>query len=85
MSNHRAITQSDIDSAKMVSQWANGWPEHNPNRIYERLFRTQDGRFFLAVEQGGEGTSKIVVLGIEEARPWVHEHCDKRTFTRLFG
>jgi hypothetical protein len=84
MNNQSTIGQAEIDRAKMLAHWANGRPEQDAERAYERLFRTEDGRHFLVIERGTE-SGKIVVCSREEAREWTQRRADPLTTQRLFG
>ena len=85
MSDDGAITQDRIASAKLLAQWANGWPELDPQRRYERLFQTTEGRYFLARQSPGRRAVDIVPCSRDEARSWASEHCDAMTTARLFA
>ncbi len=84
MNDATSFGQADIDQAKMLAQWANGRPEHDSSRAYERLYRTKDGHYFLVMQHGAQ-SAKVVPCTPEEARQWTEQHSDAMTLQRLFG
>ena len=85
MSETATITQEQVTNAKLLAQWANGWPELDPRRAYERLFQTTEGGYFLARQSPGRHAADIVPFSRDEARSWAAGHCDAMATARLFG
>ncbi len=81
------LTQKDIETARSLAKWANEFAPTDADRIEERLFRTKDGRLFVHRASGAADArlDETRILGDDEAKAWVRERCDERTFRRLFG
>ncbi len=87
----------DTETAKYIDERSFSNPR-DFRYVYEALYRKKNGEFFLEYKGGslsrycvyvsltgrvgGEG---IRPLTIEEAKQWVEDYCDAKTYIELFG
>lgn len=85
------------ETAQKLGEWWNGLSDSDFRHISESLYRTKNGRYFLAGEGGpmtryshpvgdmtggGEG---IIPLSESEAREWMERHGDFPEYVAAFG
>lgn len=88
----------DTEKAKEISRSDNGYYPNDFRYYEETLYQKENGDYFLHLEGGGLspvrqitdggsycGGEAIKPLTLNEAKEWVEENCDGKTYISLFG
>lgn len=86
----------DTEKAKLVAKYSNGLPISNFKHVYEDLYVTKKGQFFLHV-QGGPltiysekigsntyGVEDIILLSEDEAYKWLEKNNEIEAIKKYF-
>ncbi len=87
----------DTEKATLVAEYSNGLPSSDFRHVYEDLYITKSGQFFLHA-QGGPltkysesegnltwGIETIILLSKDEAYEWLEEHDKIEAIEKYFG
>ena len=80
----------NTDTAELLGEYSNS--EYGFNHVYEGLYVTKNGTYFLHGE-GGPNTyygryatcRNIELLSVEEAKKWAETHLDADEYIEAFG
>lgn len=87
----------DTKTAELVAEYYNGYSQRDFRYLYEGLYRTRKGQFFVhgdggAMTKYGErvgnqtsGTETIILLTTEEAYEWLAEHNELAAIEKHFS
>lgn len=86
----------DTEKAKLIAEYSNGLPQRDFKHLYESLYLTANGQFFLHVDGGPltkysekvgnyvSGIETIILLTQEEAYKWLEEHNEIEAIEKYF-
>lgn len=87
----------NTETAKLIGEYDNGYPQNDFSYYSEALYRKRNGEFFLYVDGGAlsdcahysggswSGGADIVPLNESKAIKWCEKHLDVEKYIEIFG
>lgn len=87
----------DTETAKLIGEYSNHLGMSDFRHIYEDLYRTKKGAFFIDYDGGANtkyaecegsarlGSSGIISISEAEAKQWCEEHVEADQYIKIFG
>jgi len=75
----------NTETAQFLGKWTNGLMQSDFNYMWQGLYKTKSGKYFLEVDTCFSDRDHIEPLSVKSAMEWAEQNLDGDDYIKIFG